>query len=105
MSFRRYGRSYHLHIATAAELKGVLELDQAHWVATNAPINTINCDSTFLELMDTDKNGRIICQELRDGIGWLLAVFSEHEGISKGSRRLRLDAIDCDNPQGKEIQY
>ena len=103
MSFRRYGRSYHLHIETAAELQSVLELDQAHWVATNAPINTINCDRTFLALMDTDKNGRIICQEVKDGIVWLLEVFSEHEGISRGSQRLRLGAINCDNPQGKEI--
>ncbi len=103
MSFRRYGRSYHLHIETAAELQSVLELDQAHWVATNAPINTINCDGTFLTLMDTDKNGRIICQEVKDGIVWLLEVFSDHEGISKGSRRLRLGAINYDNPQGKEI--
>ncbi len=103
MSFQRYGRSYHLHIETAGELAGVLELDQAHWVATNAPTNTINCDRTFLSLMDTDKNGRIICHEVRNAIRWLLEVFSGHEGISKGSRRLWLGAINCDNPQGKEI--
>lgn len=103
MVFRRYGRSYHLHIETAAELRTVLELDQAHWVATNAPINTINCDKSFLALMDTDKNGRIICQEVKDAIVWLLEVFSEHEGISNGSQNLRLGAINCANPQGKEI--
>ncbi len=103
MVFRRYGRSYHLHIETAAELAGVLELDQAHWVATNAPTNTINCDKTFLALMDTDKNGRIICHEVRNAIRWLLDVLSEQQGISAGSGRLRLGAINRDNPQGKEI--
>ncbi|MCK4850012.1 MAG: hypothetical protein KAT11_01615 [Phycisphaerae bacterium] len=103
MTFRRYGQSYHLHIATAAELMAVLELDQAHWVATNAPINAINCDRTFLSLMDTDKNGRIICQEVRNGIGWLLEVLGDHEGITQASERLRLGAVNCDNPEGKKI--
>ncbi len=103
MAFRRYGRSYHLHIETAADLAGVLELDQAHWVATNAPTNTINCDKTFLSLMDTDKNGRIICHEVRNAIRWLLDVLSEHQGISAGSESLRLGNINRNNPQGKEI--
>ncbi len=56
-------------------------------VATNAPTNTINCDRTFLALMDSDKNGRIICHELRNAICWLLDVLGEHEGITQASGR------------------
>ncbi|MCK4627318.1 MAG: hypothetical protein KAV00_18540, partial [Phycisphaerae bacterium] len=58
MVFQRFGRSQHLRIASADDLATVLELDEAHWVATGAPIETINCDPVFLNLVDTDNNGR-----------------------------------------------
>ena len=45
MTFRRYGHSYHLKIETAEALAHVIQLDEAHWVANNAPLNTIYCDS------------------------------------------------------------
>ena len=64
MTFKRFGRSYHLCIDHAEDLRRVLHLDEAHWVATNAPIETLNCDPTFLGLVDTDNDGRIGCDDL-----------------------------------------
>jgi hypothetical protein len=52
--FESFGHTYHLKIETFEDLESVLELDEAHWVATTAPVETINCDPVFLNLMDTD---------------------------------------------------
>lgn len=103
MTFRRYGRSYHLKIETAAELECVAALDEAHWAATNAPISTINCDGTFLQLLDTDHNNRIMCHELRGGILWLTRILRDHTGVTERSETLQLDAIDGDCPEGSRI--
>ena len=48
MIFRRFGRVYHLYLHDADDLAGVLELDKAHWVYTNAPNSTLRGDEMFL---------------------------------------------------------
>ena len=101
-TFRRYGRAYHLLITTAEDLESIFELDEAHWVATNAPINTINCDSVLLNLVDSDDNDRITCQEMKEAIGWLLEVLKDYEGVNEKSGRLRLAAINTDTPPGRQ---
>ncbi len=103
MVFQRFGRSQHLRIASAEDLAAVLELDEAHWVATGAPIETINCDPVFLKLMDTDNNGRLMCFEVKDAIVWLLANLHDTSGVTAEADTLRLDAINTDSPEGAQI--
>ena len=89
MAFQRIGRSYHLLIRTPEDLRAILALDEAHWVATAAPIETINCDRTFLELVDTDHNGRILCYEIKNAIDWLLRILRDPSGVAGGVRQCR----------------
>ena len=103
MTFRRYGRSHHMLIRDADDLRRVLELDEAHWVATGAPIVNLNADAVFLELLDTDHNGRIMCFEVQDAIVWLFKHLRDTSGVSAGSRELRLEAVNTDTDQGRRI--
>ena len=101
--FKRYGRSHHLDIQTAANLAAAVKLDEAHWVALSAPTDTIRYDSTFLELLDADRKGRITSREVKEAISWLLDVLSDHTDISQGSEFLQLGSINCDLEQGRQI--
>lgn len=101
--FKRYGRTYHLKIENAEALAQVLELDEAHWVATNAPIETINTDSVFLDLFDVDKDGRIRTAEVKQGIRWLFDHLQDTSGVRPGNTTLDIAAIRVDAPQGKRI--
>jgi len=103
ITFRRYGHSYHLKIETAEALAHAVQLDEAHWVANNAPLNTIYCDDTFLQLLDADNNGRITCREIKNAIRWLLSVLGDWKGITQRSRVLHLDAIATDTDQARQI--
>ena len=103
-TFRRYGRSYHLQIETAADLENVLDLDEAHWVATNAPIRTINCDETFLGLLDSDSNGRITCQDMKGAVSWLLGSLRDYAAVAERSHKLQLSAINTDTYEGAKIR-
>jgi len=104
MTFQRFGRSHHLRIETAEDLALVGELDEAHWVATGAPIDCINCDATFLRLLDSDNNGRIMCAEVHEAIGWLLENLRDTSGVTERSMSLRLEAINSDTGDGQRIR-
>lgn len=103
VKFMRYGRSHHLVVATADQLSDVLELDNALWVATNAPIDQINADAVFLKLMDSDANGRIMCFEIRRAIRWSLRNLSDLGGVTSGCETLRLGAINTRHAEGQGI--
>jgi len=104
MTFQRLGRLHHLRIADARDLAYVSELDEAHWVATGAPTESLNCDAALLDFIDTDDNGRIMCFELIDAIEWLLNVLTDTAGVAEGSHALRLDAIDEEDDDGERIR-
>ena len=104
MTFRRFGRTYHLRIRSADDLRQVLELSEAHWVAVSAPIDTIHCDSVFLELLDTDHDGRIRPQELKTAIQWTLEVLRDTDELSHASTDLRIEAINTDGEDGRCIR-
>lgn len=74
MHFDTHGRTYHLRIRGAEDLRHVLALDEALWVATNAPIATMHGDERFFALVDTDRNGRITACEVRGAILWTLSL-------------------------------
>ena len=103
MAFRRFGRAYHLRIDTPEDLAGVLELDEAHWVATGAPVDTLNGDRTFFDLVDTDRNGRIMCFEVREAIAWLLENLSDTSGVATGNTALTLASVDAGTSTGQRI--
>ena len=87
--FTRTGRAYHLDIATAADLRNALDLDEALWVATSAPIDTLHLDALFLQLVDTDHDGRIKPPELKDAIRWCLEVLCDARGLDAGDKHCR----------------
>ena len=104
MTFRRFGRSHHLRIDTAENLARICELDEAHWVATGAPVDSIHCDATMLGLMDTDDNGRIMCAEVVEAVRWLLENLRDTSGVAQRSMDLRLEAIAGQTGQGQRIR-
>jgi len=89
MVFQRFGRSYHLRIANAQDLAAVVDLDEAHWVATSAPVATIRYDATLLSLLDRDGDGRIRAADLKAAIRWLLDHLSDTSGIDQRSQILQ----------------
>lgn len=103
MTFENYGRAHHLRIRTVPDLEHILELDEALWVATGAPIASINEDPAFLDYLDIDDNGRILCYEVKRAIRWLLDTLSDHSGIPEKSEILALDTVNMDTKDGERI--
>ncbi len=103
MTFERFGHSYHLQIKSVSDLKHVLTLEEAHWVATGAPTVSINSDAEFLDYLDIDDNKRIMCYEVKRGIKWLLDTLTDHTGINEQAEALNINAVNKDTADGAKI--
>lgn len=101
--FRRFGRSYHVRIRNADDLQQAVDLDEALWVATDAPASSFACDAVFLSWLDADGNGRVIFEELRRAVRWTLHVLNDWSDLSAGRESLRLYAVDASDPDGHRI--
>jgi hypothetical protein len=103
MTFSLYGNAPHLRLEAASDLEKTLVLDEAHWVATSAPVDTFNTDPAFLSLLDANGDGRISCHDVRDAVRWLLGVLSDLSGVSDASSTLRLSAVNRETSDGTNI--
>jgi hypothetical protein len=92
--FERYGNTRHLRIERVEDLKAVLILDEALWIATSAPVQSINMDADFLSILDHDGDGRIKCRDLRRVITYILAILNNYQGINANSDRLDISWIN-----------
>ena len=104
MVFQRFGRSIHLKIESAADLARACELDEALWVATNAPVSQLRTDATLLSMLDADGKGRITVRELKAVIRWMLETLTDHSGIDAGSDVLQRAALNVKSKDGQRIE-
>ncbi|WP_163336082.1 hypothetical protein [Desulfopila sp. IMCC35008] len=102
-SFLQIGDAFHLQITGSEGLQDVLDLDEAHWVAVTGPVSTINCDTTFLKLLDSDDDGRIRPEEIKDAIRFLFKYHQDHEQILPNNLTLKLKGIARGDEPGKQI--
>jgi len=103
MQFQRFGRTYQLRIASLADLRHVLDLDESLWMANNAPVNTFRCDPELLAMLDTDGDGRIVTHELKAAVHWLFARLKPEAGLHGGEDTLPLSAIRADTAEGQAL--
>lgn len=102
-SFENLGSSLHLKIKDYTDLKAILELDEALWIATTAPISTIRIDTDFLNFLDTDEDKRIRAEEIKDAIRFLLHHLVDYSGIQNDNLNLSLAAINTETELGERI--
>jgi len=93
-----------MQVENGFDLQEVLTLDEAIWVAMSAPIEAFQCDPHFLQFIDSDANGHIGSEELKQAIRWLLAQLPDHASISeKFEGKICLSEIAADSPIGKAL--
>ena len=92
--FHRAGGFDQVRIETPEELLSLADLDQKLWVALACPVDGLEFDQKTLELLDTDKDGRIRAPELLSAIAWTGSILKDPSTLVKGSPKLPLAAID-----------
>ena len=101
--FFRAGGFDQVRIDTGADLAALPQLDQKLWVALACPTRGLEFDIATLDLVDSDKDGRIRVPEILDAVKWALARLRDPDALAKGGEALPLDAINEESAEGKAV--
>ncbi|MDA8445324.1 hypothetical protein [Paracidovorax valerianellae] len=101
--FFRAGGVDQVTIRTGADIAQLAELDQKLWVALACPTRGIEFDPRTLDLIDTDKDGRIRPPELLAACAWACARLRDPDTLAQPADALDLDAIDDAGDDGKAL--
>src|SRR5512146_1476990 len=82
-----------VRLESGADLVNLDQLDQKLWVALACPTTGLEFDPRTLDLIDTDRDGRIRAPELIAAVKWAGAMLKDPNDLVKGGEPLPLSAI------------
>lgn len=91
--FFRAGGVDQVIIRSGADIAHLAELDQKLWVALACPTRGIEFDARTLDLIDTDKDGRIRPPELLAACAWACSVLQDPDELAQPGDTLALSAL------------
>jgi hypothetical protein len=101
--FYRVGGLDQVALETADDIRNVEHLDQKLWVALSCPVRGLELDQRTLELLDTDKDGRVRAPEIIAAIRWCAVRLRDLAELIPGKPALPLAAIGDATPEGRAL--
>ena len=102
-SFSRVGGVNRVNLETGKDLVHLGSLDQKLWTALSCPVHGLEIDSKTLELIDSDKDGRIRVPEIIAAVTWLTSVVKKPDILLKAGQGLHLDDINEGTEEGSAL--
>ena len=90
-------------IRSGADIANLAALDQKLWTALSCPTRGIRFDAKTLELLDSDKDGRIRVPELLNAIAWLSVRLTSFDPLIAGSDTVKLASLNAATAEGKAL--
>ncbi len=104
MKFQKVGSSRQLVLEEPEDLESVCALDEAHWAATSAPVESFSCDPAFLKFLDSNGDGRVQSGDVKEALRWLFRMLADRRGVSDMSDVMPLDALDASHDDGRALR-
>lgn len=101
--FFRAGGLDQVRIRDGQDIARLPELDQKLWVILSCPTRGVRFDARTLELMDSDKDGRIRAPELLEAIRWTIAHLKNPDVLLQDPPDLPLASIQNATPSGARL--
>ena len=101
--FFRAGGFDQVRLDTGHALASLGKLDQKLWAALSCPTRGIELDNRTLDLIDSDKDGRIRAGELLAVVDWATGLLKSPDTLLKHHDSLPLEAIDDSKESGKAV--
>jgi hypothetical protein len=92
-----------VRIDNAQDLLHLGELDQKLWAVLACPTSGLEFDARTLQLIDTDRDGRIRVPELQEAVRWACASLKQPEVLFQPGDALPLSAIQADTEDGARL--
>ncbi|BCU07779.1 hypothetical protein [Allochromatium tepidum] len=101
--FNRLGGFDQVMIDSGEDIRHLPELDPKLWAALSCPTSGLEFDSHTLALLDTDGDGRIRIDEIKEAVHWTCRRLKDPGDLFKHGAGLPLDAIDDSTEEGRLI--
>lgn len=101
--FVRVGGIDQVHFRNADDLLAVDGLDQKLWMALSLPVKSVVFDKATLDLIDSDKDGRIRATELVAAVKFTRQHLKNTADLFRGGAALPVAAINDGNDSGKKL--
>lgn len=102
-NFFRAGGFDQVQFKSGADLQNLGQLDQKLWAALACPTRGLEFDVKTLDLIDTDKDGRIRSPEVLAAVKWACTQLKDPSQLLNGSATLPLSAINDELTEGKQL--
>ncbi len=102
-AFHRLGGMDQVTLMTSGELCRLRELDPKLWAALSCPASGLEFDARTLELLDSDKDGRIRIPEVLEAMEWVCERLTDPAEITQRAEALPLASIRVDTDQGRRL--
>lgn len=101
--FKPVGGTGRVDISTGEDIRHLGELDKKLWTVLSCPACGLEFDQKTLEILDTDKDGKIKTDEIVAAAKYLTSVIKNADLLLEGSDSIKLDQFNTDNPEGKKL--
>jgi hypothetical protein len=101
--FFRSGGVDQVVLRDGADIAALKSLDLKLWVALACPTKNLEIDARTLELLDSDKDGKIHPPEILAAIEWLKEVLKSLDDLFKPTAEIPIDSIRSDTDAGKLV--
>ncbi len=101
--FCRLGGFDQVRLETAEDIRYLGELDQKLWAALSCPVSGLEFDSKTLEMLDSDRDGRVRVQEILTAVSWISSVLAKLDTFLVGTSELPLQVIDSSHADGQQL--
>lgn len=101
--FFRAGGVDQVRLASGADILHLEELDQKLWVALSCPTKGLFYDERTLDMLDSDRDGRVRVPEILGACKWLGLVLKDTDVLLKGEDGVALGNIREDTPEGMQV--
>ena len=91
--FTQAGGLIQVQFSTIDDVLNIDKLDPKLWTALACPVKGLEFSEETLNLLDTDKNGRVRVPELIDGVAYIKKYFAKPEIIMTPGDSIPLDAL------------
>lgn len=97
------GGAIRVKIGSGEDIAHLGELDQKLWTVLSCPVEGLEFDKQTLDYLDTEKDGKIMVNEVVQAAQWLTSVIKDKDSILNGDSVLKLDNIDTSTATGKGL--
>lgn len=97
------GGAIRVKIGSGEDIAHLGELDQKLWTVLSCPVEGLEFDKQTLEYLDTEKDGKIMVNEVVQAAQWITTIIKDKDSILNGDSVLKLDNIDTSTEAGKGL--